>query len=57
MEINHKVTVNGMLNINSQEVAKAVKDSVSGYIVQEVARQLGTPNSFQANGTDSRYRK
>jgi hypothetical protein len=52
MTMNHTVTVDGMLQVNSAEVAEAVKQSVAQFVVQEVTKQLGGQNKgFSASGT------
>jgi hypothetical protein len=52
MTMNHTVTVDGMLQVNSAEVAEAVKQSVAQFVVQEVTKQLGGKNpGFVAGGS------
>jgi hypothetical protein len=54
MTMNHTVTVDGMLQVNSAEVAEAVKQSVAQFVVQEVTKQLGGQNKgFAASGTST----
>ena len=51
MTMNHTVTVDGMLQVNSAEVAEAVKQSVAQFVVQEVTKQLGSNSRFNASGS------
>lgn len=55
MTMNHTVTVDGMLNVNSAEVAQAVKDSVGEFVAAKIAEVLKQPNPFVAgNSTPKR---
>jgi hypothetical protein len=51
MTMNHTVTVDGMLNVNSAEVAQAVKDSVGNFVVEKIKEILKQPSPFTANGS------
>lgn len=54
MTMNHTVTVDGMLNMNSAEVAQAVKDSVGEFVVEKIKEILKQPSGFTAGGSAPR---